>query len=100
MVQLPGAIFTSATTARQVELSQQLKVLEEDVEELKTEIKFINSTIITQVLYKPGSKHFIKSMCRSKLDEIQKELYENINNLFPQCVKSAQYKCTAFISNI
>ena len=99
MVQLPGAIFTSATTARQVELSQQLKVLE-DVEKLKTEIKFINSTIITQVLYKPGSKHFIKSMCRSQLDEIQKELYENINNLFPQCVKSAQYKCTAFISNI
>ena len=75
-------------------------MLEEDVEKLKTEIKFINSTIITQVLYKPGSKHFIKSMCRSQLDEIQKELYENINNLFPQCVKSAQYKCTAFISNI
>ena len=100
LAQLSGADFTSATTTRQVELSQQLKVLEKDVEKLKTEKTFVNSAIIAQVLHKPGSKHFIKSMCRSQLNEIQKELYENINNLFPQCVKSAQYKCRAFISNI
>ena len=73
LAQLSGADFTSATTARQVELRQQLKVFE-DVEKLKTEKTFINSAIIAQVLHKPGSKHFIKSMCRSQLDEIQKEL--------------------------
>ena len=40
--QLSGEDFTSATTARWV----QLKQLEEDEEKLKNEITFINSAII------------------------------------------------------
>ena len=57
--------FTSATTAREVQLSPELKQLEEHEEKLKTEITFINSAIIMQVLYKPDCEHFIKSMYRS-----------------------------------
>ena len=72
--QLSGEDFTSATTARRVQLEQP----EEDEEKLKTEFTFINSAIITQVLHKPDSEHFIKSMYRSRLDEIQKELPEKL----------------------
>ena len=60
--QLSGKDFTSATTARQVQLSRELKELEEDEEKLKNEIIYINSAIITQVLHKPDSEHLIKSM--------------------------------------
>ena len=63
--ELSGEDFTSATIARQVQLSRELKQLEEDEEKLKNEIIFINSTIITQVLHKPDSEHFIKSTYRS-----------------------------------
>ena len=70
--------LTSATTARQVQLSRELKQLEEDEEKLKNEIIFINSTIITKVLHKPDSEHFIKSMYRSRLDETQKEFHEKV----------------------
>ena len=80
LTQLYGEDFTSATTARQVQLSRELKQLEEDEEKLKNEIIFSNSTIITQVLHKPDSEHFIKSMYRSRLDEIQKELHEKVIN--------------------
>ena len=76
--QLSGQDFTSATTARQVQLSRELKELEEDEEKLKNEIIYINSAIITQVLHKPDSEHLIKSMYRSRLDEIQKELHEKV----------------------
>ena len=76
--QLSGQDFTSATTARQVQLSRELKELEEDEEKLKNEIIYINSAIITQVLHKPDSEQFIKSMYRSRLDEIQKELHEKV----------------------
>ena len=44
--QLSGEDFTLATAARQVQLSQELKQLEEDEEKLKNEITFINSAII------------------------------------------------------
>ena len=60
--QLSGEDFESATTARQVQLSCELKQLEEDEEKLKNEIIFI------------------KSMYRSRLDEIQKELHEKVIN--------------------
>ena len=59
-------------------MSQELKQLEEDEEKLKNEIIYINSAIITQVLHKPDGEHFIKSMYRSRLIEIQKELLERV----------------------
>ena len=45
---------------------------------MRNKITFINSAIITQILHKPDSEHFIKSMYRSRLNEIQKELHEKV----------------------
>ena len=59
-------------------MSRELKQLEEDEEKLKNEITFIDSAIIAQGLHKPDSEHFMKSMYRSRLDEIHKELHEKV----------------------
>ena len=77
-VQLSGEDFTSATIARQDQLSRELKQSEEDEEKLKHEITFFNKAIITQVFHKQDSEHFIRSMCRSRLDEMQEELHEKV----------------------
>ena len=68
-----SADFTSATTARQVQLNREMNQLEEDEEKLKKEITFVNSAIITQVLYKPDSEHFIKSIYRSRLEKYKEQ---------------------------
>ena len=67
---------------KQILLSQQLKNLEDEKEKLKNEMDFINSATIAQVLHNPQNEIQIKSMYRTRLDEIQWELHEKVFTMF------------------
>ena len=73
---------TSDSINRQILLSRQLKKLEGEKEKLKNEMDFINSTTIAQVLHNPENEIQIKSMYRTRLDEIQRELHEKVFTIF------------------
>ena len=61
---------TSDSINKHILHSQQLKKLEDGKEKLKNEMDFINSTTIVQVLHNPENEIQIKSMYRTRLDEI------------------------------
>ena len=67
---------------KQILLSQQLKNLEDEKEKLKNEMDFINNATIAQVLHNPQNEIQIKSMYRTRLDEIQWELHEKVFTMF------------------
>ena len=69
---------TSDSINKQILLSRQLKNLQDEKEKLKNEMDFINSATIAQVLHNPEDEIQIKSMYRTRLDEIQRELHEKV----------------------
>ena len=71
---------TSDSINKQILL--QLKKLEDEKEKLKNEMDFINSATIAQVLHNPENEIEIKSMYRTRLDEIQRELHEKVFTIF------------------
>ena len=73
---------TSDSINKQILLSRQLKKLEDEKEKLKNEMDFINSATIAQVLHNPENEIEIKSMYRTRLDEIQRELNEKVFTIF------------------
>ena len=73
---------TSDSINKQILLSRQLKNLEDEKEKLKNEMDFINSATIAQVLHNPENEIQIKSMYRTRLDEIQRELHEKVFTIF------------------
>ena len=73
---------TSDSINKQILLSRQLKKLEDEKEKLKNEMDFINSATIAQVLHNPENEIEIKSMYRTRLDEIQRELHEKVSTIF------------------
>ena len=73
---------TSDSINKQILLSRQLKNLEDEKEKLKNEMDLINSATIAQVLHNPENEIQIKSMYRTRLDEIQRELHEKVFTIF------------------
>ena len=74
--------YTSDSINNQILLSWQLTKLEDEKEKLKNEMDFINSATIAQVLHNPENEIEIKSMYRTRLDEIQRELHEKVFTIF------------------
>ena len=73
---------TSNSINKQILLYWQLKKLDDEIENLKNKIDFINSATIAQVLHNPENEIQIKSMYRTRLDEIQQELHEKVFTIF------------------
>ena len=67
---------------KQILLSLQQKKLEGEKEKSKTEMDFINSATIVQVLQNPENEIQIKSMYPTHLDEVQRELHEKVFTIF------------------
>ena len=73
---------TSDSINKQILLSRHLKKLEDEKEKLKNEMDFTNRATISQVLHNPENEIQIKSMYRTRLDEIQLELHEKVFTIF------------------
>ena len=77
---------TSDSINKQILLFLQLKKLDDQKKKkkkkLKSEMDFINSTTIAQLLHNPENEIQIKSIYRTRLDEIQQELHEKFFAIF------------------
>ena len=73
-----GQNLPTESLNKQLQLCQQLQEVEKDIEKLKNEFDFINTSFITQVLHNPDNKAFIKNMYQDRLDEIQKDIREKV----------------------
>ena len=89
-LQLSGQNTTIDSLNKQLQLCQQLKNIETEIEKLNTELDFINTSIITQVIHNPDKEATIKNFYQERLDEIQKDIREKVQyNLF--CLPLSNY---------